>query len=69
VYDHKFKKDGHKLQLEVNYNDFDEDENSSFSFTGNTGAFSSYVDHLKRKTTGSNFKPGLYPAPGRDREA
>jgi outer membrane receptor protein involved in Fe transport len=47
VYDHKFKKEGHKLQLEVNYNDFDEDENSSFSFTGNTGGFTSYVDHLK----------------------
>ncbi|UJH92396.1 TonB-dependent receptor [Antarcticibacterium sp. 1MA-6-2] len=49
VYDHKFDDKDHKIQLEVNYNDFDEEENSRFSFTGNTGGLAPYTDFVKEK--------------------
>ncbi|WP_274475956.1 TonB-dependent receptor domain-containing protein [Mangrovimonas aestuarii] len=32
VFNHKFAKEGEKLELEVDYNDFDQDENADFDF-------------------------------------
>ncbi|HSP12457.1 MAG TPA: outer membrane beta-barrel protein [Salegentibacter sp.] len=49
VFDHKFNDEGHKILLETDYNYFDEDENSSFSFEGNTGNLTPYRDHVKEK--------------------
>ncbi|WP_081211502.1 outer membrane beta-barrel family protein [Salegentibacter sediminis] len=49
VFDHKFNDEGHKILLESNYNYFDEDENSSFTFDGNTGNLAAYRDHVKNK--------------------
>ncbi|WP_373058930.1 outer membrane beta-barrel protein [Zunongwangia sp. H14] len=47
VYDRKFEKEGHTMQAEVNYNNFDEEENSFFSFEGATDGFTSYEDLVK----------------------
>ncbi|MDT0676012.1 TonB-dependent receptor domain-containing protein [Autumnicola musiva] len=49
VYDRKFKKEGHTIQAEANYNNFDEDENSFFSFEGDTEGYSAYEDLVKEK--------------------
>ncbi len=57
VFDHKFDEEGQKLLLEVNYNVFDEDENSKFTFTGNAGEFDAYRDiiHEERKDFTANL--------------
>lgn len=49
VFDHKFDDEGHKILLESNYNYFDEDENSRFTFEGNTGDLAAYRDHVDSK--------------------
>lgn len=49
AFDHKFKKEGAKLLFEIDYNKFDEDENSRFSFSGNSGDFSDYRDFVNEK--------------------
>ncbi len=46
AYDHKFNDKGHKILLEVDYNDFEEDENSYFDFTGNTAGLIDYDEYV-----------------------
>ncbi len=50
---HDFNKEGHNIELEIDYNDFESSELSDFGFTGGGGSFSSYTDHLDddRKNT------------------
>ncbi|MDN3725413.1 TonB-dependent receptor [Aequorivita sp. SDUM287046] len=42
--DHKFNDDGHKIILEANLNQLDRNEDSNFSFEGNTGNLEAYHD-------------------------
>ncbi|MDT0643504.1 TonB-dependent receptor [Zunongwangia sp. F363] len=44
VYDRKLEKEGHTIQAEVNYNNFDEEENSFFNFEGATDGLAPYED-------------------------
>jgi outer membrane receptor protein involved in Fe transport len=53
AYDRKFNKEGHKILFELDYNTFDEDENSLFNFEGNTEELTDYRDHVKE--TRENF--------------
>ncbi|TDN88780.1 outer membrane receptor protein involved in Fe transport [Salegentibacter sp. 24] len=53
AYDRKFNKEGHKVLFELDYNTFDEDENSVFNFEGNTEELTDYRDHVKE--TRENF--------------
>ncbi|MDT0688448.1 TonB-dependent receptor [Salegentibacter sp. F188] len=46
VYDRKFEKEGHNLQAEINYNDLDQEENSTFDFTGDTDGFVPYEESV-----------------------
>lgn len=46
AYDRKFEKEGHKILFELDYNIFDEDENSVFNFEGDTDGFTDYRDHV-----------------------
>ncbi|RZS93125.1 TonB-dependent receptor domain-containing protein [Aquimarina brevivitae] len=54
-YKRKFKKEGHSLELEVDYNAFESDSEDSFRFTG--GPTQNYVDLIdnERKNTTINF--------------
>lgn len=46
LYDHDFEKDGHDIQLELDFNDFDEDENTSVYFTDTQLDFTPYTDKV-----------------------
>ncbi len=46
----KFKKEGHNLELEVDYNRFKDDENTNFTSTGST-LFPDYIDLVGTKRT------------------
>jgi outer membrane receptor protein involved in Fe transport len=46
AYDRKFEKEGHKIIFEVDYNTFEEEENSIFNFEGDTEGFTAYRDHV-----------------------
>lgn len=49
AFDHKFNKEGHKVTIEADYNNFDQSEDSKFSFFGNTAGFNDYSDFVKEK--------------------
>ena len=47
LYDHDFEKEGHEIQFELDYNTFDEDENSFLSFRDTELDFDPYQDMVK----------------------
>ena len=57
VYDHDFEKDGHDIQLELDYNTFDETENTFIDFTGAADAFTAYEDNVTEER--QNFTGNL----------
>lgn len=46
---HNFKKDGHTLELEADYNSYNGDDDSDFRFSGGNNAFASYIDVIDNK--------------------
>lgn len=48
-YRHNFNENGHTIELEADYNDFDEDIQTDFNFNGGGNSFSSYMDFIKNK--------------------
>ncbi|WP_082422404.1 TonB-dependent receptor domain-containing protein [Aquimarina longa] len=56
-YKHDFKKEGHNIELEVDYNIFDGDNDDKFSFLGGNGSLTNYNDLInnKRKNTTINL--------------
>nr|WP_245766522.1 outer membrane beta-barrel family protein [Pustulibacterium marinum] len=50
---HNFKKEGHNLELEIDYNDFSSDENADFVFTGESGIpnYEDFVTTERDQTT------------------
>ena len=55
--DHKFNDDGHKIILEANLNQWDNVEDSNFSFEGNTGNLEDYREKVNEKI--ENFTTNL----------
>ncbi len=56
-YKHDFEKEGHNIELEVDYNVFDSDSDDRFNFIGGDGSFTNYVDLInnERKNTTINL--------------
>ncbi len=56
-YKHDFKKEGHNIELEVDYNVFESDSDDRFDFVGGDGSFTSYNDLInnERKNTTINL--------------
>ena len=51
-YKHDFEKDGHNIELEIDYNVFDGDNDDDFGFVGGDGSFINYndlIDNEKNK--------------------
>lgn len=48
-YKHDFKKEGHNIELEIDYNVFDGDNDDRFNFIGGDNAFSDYVDLINNE--------------------
>lgn len=57
AYDYKFDKEGHKILFEGDYNNLDQDKDSSFAFEGNSAGFEDYRDIVndKRKNLTANI--------------
>ncbi|WP_109851882.1 TonB-dependent receptor domain-containing protein [Aquimarina sp. AU58] len=56
-YKHDFKKEGHNIELEVDYNVFESDSDDRFNFVGGDGSFTNYNDLInnERKNTTINL--------------
>ncbi len=56
-YKHDFKKEGHNIELEIDYNIFEGDNDDQFNFIGGDGSFTNYNDLIdnKRKNTTINL--------------
>ncbi len=56
-YKHDFKKEGHNIELEVDYNVFNSDSDDDFDFIGGDGSFTNYTDLIdnERKNTTINL--------------
>jgi outer membrane receptor protein involved in Fe transport len=56
-YKHGFKKEGHNIELEVDYNIFESDSDDRFNFVGGNGSFTNYNDFInnERKNTTINL--------------
>ncbi len=56
-YKHDFKKEGHNIELEVDYNVFDGDNDDRFNFIGGDNSFINYADLInnERKNTTINL--------------
>lgn len=56
-YKHDFKKEGHNIELEVDYNVFESDSDDRFNFAGGDGSFTNYNDLInnERKNTTINL--------------
>lgn len=53
-YKHDFKKEGHNIELEVDYNNFNSDSDDKFNFTGGDGSLIDYkdiIDNERNNTT------------------
>lgn len=53
-YKHDFKKEGHNIELEVDYNNFNSDSDDRFNFTGGDGSLTDYkdiIDNERNNTT------------------
>ncbi|GAA4274417.1 TonB-dependent receptor [Aquimarina gracilis] len=53
-YKHDFKKEGHNIELEVDYNVFESDSDDDFRFVGGDGSFTNYndlIDNARENTT------------------
>ena len=53
-YKHNFKKEGHNIELEVDYNDFNSDSDDRFNFAGGDGSLTDYkdiIDNERNNTT------------------
>ncbi|WP_438710019.1 TonB-dependent receptor domain-containing protein [Aquimarina muelleri] len=53
-YKHDFKKEGHNIELEVDYNNFNSDSDDRFNFTGGDGSLIDYkdiIDNERNNTT------------------
>lgn len=50
-YKHEFKKEGHNIELEANYNIVDGSELADFNFTGGEGNFSNYKDDVTNENS------------------
>ncbi len=53
-YKHDFKKEGHNIELEVDYNVFESDSDDDFNFIGGDGSFINYndlIDNERKNTT------------------
>lgn len=57
AFDHKFEKEGHKILLEGDYNNLDQDRNSMNNFVGNTAGIEDFWDKIKenRKNLTANI--------------
>ena len=53
LYDHDFKKEGHDIQLELDYNNYEEDEETFIDFEDTSLDFNSYTDWVNE--TRENF--------------
>ncbi len=54
LYDHNFEKDGHNIQLELDYNNFEEDENTFVDFTDtqvNLQPYSEFTNEVRENIT------------------
>ncbi|PKV49964.1 outer membrane receptor for ferrienterochelin and colicin [Aquimarina sp. MAR_2010_214] len=56
-YKHDFKKEGHNIELEIDYNAFESDSDDRFNFVGGDGSFTNYIDLInnERKNTTINL--------------
>ena len=54
-YKHEFKKEGHSIELEANYNIVDGSEIAKFNFTGGEGNFSNYQDDVSDDNSNTTF--------------
>lgn len=54
-YKHKFKKEGHNIELEVDYNDFESDSNDDFDFIAAPTPNYNDIIHNERKNTTINL--------------
>lgn len=52
-YKHDFKKEGHNIELEVDYNDFESDSDDTFLFTG--GTTPDYIDTVDNERTNTTI--------------
>ncbi len=53
-YKHDFKKEGHNIELEIDYNVFDSDSDDDFNFIGGDGSLANYndlIDNERKNTT------------------
>ncbi|GAA4276498.1 TonB-dependent receptor domain-containing protein [Aquimarina mytili] len=53
-YKHDFKKEGHNIELEIDYNVFEGDNDDQFNFSGGDGSFTNYndlIDNERQNTT------------------
>ncbi|WP_035090529.1 TonB-dependent receptor domain-containing protein [Aquimarina macrocephali] len=48
-YKHDFKKEGHNIELEVDYNVFESDSDDRFNFVGGDGSFTNYNDLINNE--------------------
>ncbi len=54
-YKHDFKKEGHNIELEVDYNVFDSDSDDDFNFIGGDGSFTNYNDLIDNERTNTTI--------------
>ncbi|KZS38286.1 TonB-dependent receptor [Aquimarina aggregata] len=54
-YKHNFIKEGHNIELEVDFNDFESDSDDDFSFTGGNGTATAYNDLIGNNRTNTTI--------------
>ncbi|MEW7291196.1 TonB-dependent receptor domain-containing protein [Aquimarina sp. 2304DJ70-9] len=54
-YKHDFKKEGHNIELEVDYNVFESDNDDDFNFIGGDGSFTNYNDLIDNERTNTTI--------------
>ncbi|WP_074408179.1 MULTISPECIES: TonB-dependent receptor domain-containing protein [Aquimarina] len=54
-YKHDFKKEGHNIELEVDYNVFESDSDDRFNFVGGDGSFTNYNDLINNERTNTTI--------------
>jgi len=54
-YKHDFEKEGHNIELEIDYNVFDGDNDDNFGFIGGDGSFTNYNDLIDNERTNTTI--------------
>ncbi len=54
-YKHDFKKEGHNIELEIDYNVFESDSDDDFNFIGGNGSFTNYNDLIDNERTNTTI--------------